>query len=87
MLIDNDGKIVTKSDPTTELAETTSIIQTPAKNLSSKIDSILRSIENLTEKKLRIEFEIKKQKKESSSQERRTKESSKFKSKTTQNLS
>jgi seryl-tRNA synthetase len=63
MLIDNDGKIVTKSDPTTELAETTSIIQTPAKNLSSKIDSILRSIENLTEKKLRIEFEIKKQKK------------------------
>jgi hypothetical protein len=43
--------------------EATGIIQTPARNLSSKVDSILRSIENLTQKKLRIEYEIKKQKK------------------------
>ena len=44
------------------IKETSSIIQTPAKNLSSKIDSILRSIENLTSKKIRLEYEIKKQK-------------------------
>jgi hypothetical protein len=42
--------------------EETGIITTPEKNLRSKIDSILRSLENLTNKKLRIEFEIKKQK-------------------------
>lgn len=46
-----------------EVNEVTSIIQTSARNLSSKVDSILRSIENLSQKKLRIEFEIKKQKK------------------------
>jgi len=43
--------------------EASSNILTPARNLSSKVDSILRSIENLTQKKLRIEYEIKKQKK------------------------
>lgn len=42
--------------------EATGVIKTPAQNLSNKVDSILRSIENLTQKKLRIEFEIKKQK-------------------------
>lgn len=42
--------------------ERTKIISSSEKNLRSKIDSIIRSIENLTEKKLRIEFEIKKQK-------------------------
>jgi len=62
MLIRPDGTIqeVKKSD---KVQEATSIIQTPARNLSSKVDSILRSIENLSQKKLRIEFEIKKQKK------------------------
>jgi seryl-tRNA synthetase len=62
MLIREDGTIqeVKKS---VKVQEATSIIQTPAKNLSSKVDSILRSIENLSQKKLRIEFEIKKQKK------------------------
>lgn len=39
------------------------LITNSEKNLRSKIDSILRSIENLTEKRLRIEYEIKKQKK------------------------
>jgi polyhydroxyalkanoate synthesis regulator phasin len=44
------------------IVESSGIIQTPVKNLSSKIDSILRSIQNLTEKKVRIEYEIRKQK-------------------------
>lgn len=39
------------------------VVNDADKNLRSKIDSILRSIENLTAKKLRLEFEIKKQKK------------------------
>lgn len=39
------------------------IISDSEKNLRSKIDSIVRSIENLTEKKLRIDFEIRRQKK------------------------
>lgn len=39
------------------------VITAPDKNLRSKIDSILRSIENLSEKKIRIEYEIRKQKK------------------------
>jgi len=42
--------------------ESTTPINTPRKNLISKIDSILRNLENLSQKKLRIEFEIKKQK-------------------------
>jgi chromosome segregation ATPase len=44
------------------IEESSGIIQTPVKNLSSKVDSILRSIQNLTEKKVRIEYEIRKQK-------------------------
>lgn len=40
----------------------TQVITGPDMNLRSKIDSLMRSIENLTEKKLRIDFEIKKQK-------------------------
>lgn len=44
------------------LAET-KVITTADRNLRSKIDSITRSLENLTEKKARIEFEIKRQKK------------------------
>lgn len=39
------------------------IISDSEKNLRSKIDSILRSLENLSAKQARIEFEIKKQKK------------------------
>lgn len=39
------------------------VITDSNKNLRSKIDSILRAIENLSQKKLRIEFEIKKQRK------------------------
>lgn len=42
--------------------EESKVISTADKNLRSKIDSILRSLENLTAKKMRIEFEIKKQK-------------------------
>lgn len=43
--------------------EETKVITTADKNLRSKIDSITRSLENLSEKKARIEFEIKRQKK------------------------
>lgn len=43
--------------------EEKSVITTSEKNLRSKIDSLIRSLENLSEKKLRIEFEIKRQKK------------------------
>lgn len=39
------------------------IPQSPEAQLRSKIQSILRSIENLSQKKMRIEFEIKRQKK------------------------
>lgn len=46
-----------------EILEEAGLISTPEKNLRSKIDSILRSLENLSQKKLRIEFEIKKQRK------------------------
>lgn len=61
MLITEFDKIAKKRNTVSQ--ESTNIIQTPAKNLSSKVDSILRSIENLTSKKIRIEYEIKKQKK------------------------
>lgn len=40
-----------------------SLIKTEEKNLRSKIESILRSLNNLTSKKERIEYEIRKQKK------------------------
>lgn len=52
-------------DQKTELLylESQGQISTADKNLRSKIDSILRSLENLSNKKLRLEFEIKKQKK------------------------
>lgn len=43
--------------------EENSVISTEDKNLRSKIDSLTRSLENLSEKKLRLEFEIKRQKK------------------------
>lgn len=43
--------------------ESTQTISTSEKNLRSKIDSIVRSLENLSEKKARIDFEIKRQKK------------------------
>lgn len=43
--------------------EQTKVITTADKNLRSKINSILRSLENLSQKKARIEFEIKRQKK------------------------
>lgn len=46
-----------------EILEEAGLISTPEKNLRSKIDSILRSLENLSQKKMRIEFEIKKQRK------------------------
>lgn len=37
--------------------------KTSKQNLESKIESLIRSIENLTEKKLRLDFELKRQKK------------------------
>lgn len=43
--------------------EQNGMITTADKNLRSKIDSLLRSLENLSQKKLRIEYEIQKQKK------------------------
>lgn len=43
--------------------EENSIITTEDKNLRSKIDSLTRSLENLSQKKMRLEFEIKRQKK------------------------
>lgn len=39
-----------------------SVITEPEKNLRSKMDSLLRSIENLTAKKLRLDYELKRQK-------------------------
>lgn len=53
--------ITEKKFQSSNLKETT-VISTPERNLRSKIDSLLRSLENLTSKKLRIEYEIKKQK-------------------------
>lgn len=47
---------------TLTVLENSGMINTPEKNLRSKIDSIVRSLENLSQKKLRIEFEIKRQK-------------------------
>lgn len=44
------------------LMEESGVISTSEKNLRSKIDSITRSLENLSEKKARIDFEIKRQK-------------------------
>lgn len=38
------------------------VISTPERNLRSKIDSLLRSIENLESKRARIDYELKKQK-------------------------
>lgn len=43
--------------------ESNSVITTEDRNLRSKIDSLTRSLENLSQKKLRLEFEIKRQKK------------------------
>lgn len=43
--------------------ESSGLISTPERNLRSKIDSIVRSLENLSAKRLRIDFEIKRQKK------------------------
>lgn len=44
-----------------ELLSESGFITTADKNLRCKIDSILRSLENLEAKKMRINFEIKKQ--------------------------
>lgn len=44
-----------------ELLES-SVPQNSKQNLESKIESLIRSIENLSEKKVRIEFELKRQK-------------------------
>lgn len=43
--------------------EEATVITTPERNLRSKIDSLTRAIENMSEKKIRLDFEIKKQKK------------------------
>lgn len=43
--------------------EEAQVISTSEKNLRSKIDSIVRSLENLSKKRARIDFEIKRQKK------------------------
>lgn len=42
--------------------EEASLISAPEKNLRSKVESILRSLQNLEAKKRRIDYEIKKQK-------------------------
>lgn len=60
-----------------ELLERANLINDSEKNLRSKIDSIIRSIENLSEKKLRIEFEIKKQKQSLERKRQELKKSSK----------
>lgn len=46
-----------------KVLEENSVIATSEKNLRSKIDSICRSLENLSAKKARLEFEIRRQKK------------------------
>jgi hypothetical protein len=59
-VLPNPQEVSETSETVTQ--ESTTPINTPRKNLISKIDSILRNLENLNQKKLRIEFEIKKQK-------------------------
>lgn len=46
---------------TLENAQNAGVISTPEKNLRTKLESILRSLQSLQSKKQRIEFEIKKQ--------------------------
>lgn len=53
--VQDNGKVETLTE--------NSKVQNPKQNLESKIESLIRSIENLTEKKIRIEFELKRQKK------------------------
>lgn len=45
-----------------ESSQTSSAPRTSKQNLESKIESLIRSIQNLSEKKLRIDFELKRQK-------------------------
>lgn len=45
-----------------QLLSEAGVISEPEQNLRSKVDSLVRSIENLTAKRLRIEYEIKMQK-------------------------
>lgn len=45
-----------------EILTENTIPQNSKQNLESKIESIIRSIENLSEKKVRIDFELKRQK-------------------------
>lgn len=44
-------------------ASQSQVPKNPKQNLESKIESLINSIKNLSEKKLRIEFELKRQKK------------------------
>lgn len=62
MFLSQDNLVNNPVSRKERIEESSGIIQTPVKNLSSKVDSILRSIQNLTEKKVRIEYEIRKQK-------------------------
>lgn len=64
VLIGKEQMHMTESEVTllTQLEEA-QVISTSEKNLRSKIDSIVRSLENLSEKRARIDFEIKRQKK------------------------
>lgn len=62
MFLSQDNLVNNPVSRKERIEESSGIIQTPVRNLSSKVDSILRSIQNLTEKKVRIEYEIRKQK-------------------------
>lgn len=53
---ENDQKVI-------QLFEETGQISSSEANLRSKIQSLLNSLENLSQKKIRIEFEIRRQKK------------------------
>lgn len=52
-------------------------LQNPTQGLKSKIESLIRSLENLSAKKLRIEFEIKRQKRALASKREELKRNSK----------
>lgn len=64
MIFDKNGPVLPKKEQ--ELIEESTSkskeLRTPRENLESKVESIIRSIENLSGKKFRIEFEIKRQK-------------------------
>lgn len=59
----NNQNQMNKDSENSLLLSEAKIPQNQVQNLKSKMDSLIRSIENLSEKKIRLEFEIRRQKK------------------------